>query len=96
MDGLPLPMPRPFVDAISPVMFGPNITGGITGFDYEKGSGKWVYGAFVTDSTHFGTSAAENYCIAKVSFQAQRASSIYGSDLTVQPASLRGLACIKF
>ena len=83
------------ISALQPPFGRPNISGGITGFDYEKGSGKWVYGAFVTDSTHFGTSVGENYSIAKVSFQAQRASSIYGSDLTVQPASLRGLACIK-
>lgn len=74
----------------------PNITGGITGFDYEKGSGNWVYGAFVTDSTHFGTSVGENYCIAKVSFQAQRSSSIYGESSVVQPSALRVLACIKF
>lgn len=74
----------------------PNITGGITGFDYEKGSGKWVYGAFVTDSNHFGTSVGENYSIAKVSFQAQRASSIYGESSIVQPSALRALTCIKF
>ena len=73
----------------------PNISGGITGFDYEKGSGKWVYGAFVTDSNHFGTSVGENYSIAKVSFQAQRSSSIYGESSTVQPSSLQALPCIK-
>lgn len=82
--------------ATSPVMLGvpPNITGGITGFDYDESS-TWVYGAFETDSLHFGTSIGEKMEIARVSFQAQRSSSIYGSSSTVQPSTLLALVCIK-
>lgn len=72
----------------------PNITGGITCFDYDESS-TWVYGAFETDSLHFGTSIGENMEIARVSFQAQRSSSIYGSSSTVQPSTLLALVCIK-
>ena len=80
-----------------PMMFGdsPNITGGITGFDYGDGSA-WVYGAFSTDSVHAGSSTGYTTNVARVSFQAQRASSIYGESSIVQPSALRALTCIKF
>ena len=73
----------------------PNITGGITGFDYGNGSA-WVYGAFSTDSVHAGSSTGSTTNVARVSFQAQRASSIYGESSIVQPSALRALTCIKF
>lgn len=73
----------------------PNVTGGITGFNYEKGSGGWVYGAFSTESFHTGSSTGTAKDVARVSFQAQRSSSLYGGSSTVQPSSLRALPCIK-
>ena len=73
---------------------GPNITGGITGFDYGDGSA-WVYGAFSTDSVHAGSSTGYTTNVARVSFQAQRSSSLYGGSNGVQPSAIRVLSCIK-
>ena len=72
----------------------PNITGGITGFDYGDGSA-WVYGAFSTDSVHAGSSTGYTTNVARVSFQAQRSSSLYGGSNGVQPSAIRVLSCIK-
>ena len=96
MDGLPLPMPRPFVDAISPVLFGvkPNITGTFTHNGLEANNLETT-GAFY----HAGQGAhgeGSGYPGATIGFNSNLKNSIYSDVInTVQPPSLVTLACIK-
>ena len=76
-----------------PVMFGPNITGTVTGLDY--GSGGWIGGAFNALKLYPGTTISSESCVSQSSFMASRSSSVYGNALTVQPPSLRFIPCIK-
>ena len=74
-------------------MFGPNITGTVTGLDY--GSGGWTGGAFNVLKLYPGTTISSESCASQSSFMASRSSSVYGNALTVQPPSLRLIPCIK-
>lgn len=78
---------------VLPVMFGPNITGTVTGLDY--GSGGWTGGAFNVLKLYPGTTISSESCASQSSFMASRSSSVYGNALTVQPPSLRLIPCIK-
>lgn len=84
-------------------MFGPNIIGSVC---YEKngyGTGKNVYtqtGPFSVSVNEKGAAesggnagAGSN---AQIDFDASRSNPIYGVAATVQPLSVRFLACIKF
>lgn len=76
-----------------PVMFGPNITGTVTGLDY--GSGGWTSGAFNVLKLYPGTTISSESCAGQSSFMASRSSSVYGSSTTVQPSSGRSMILIK-
>lgn len=78
---------------IDPVMFGPNITGTVTGLDY--GSGGWTGGAFNVLKLYPGTTISSESCAGRSSFMASRSSSVYGKSSTVQPSALRLIPCIK-
>ena len=92
IDELPLPTPRPFVDAISPMMFGPNISGGASSALLSSST---VTGCFQKGNSpqpsHEGGSNANR----ELTFDASSVSVIYGNGMTVQPASLELLACIR-
>lgn len=80
-------------------MFGPNISG----------EGDWVYGGYaskgkftgamyhVSLQNSCGATGGEDYYLGKpgIGIDASRSSSIYKASSTVQPASVRLLACIK-
>lgn len=84
---------------IEPLMFGPNISG----------EGDWVYGGYaskgkftgamyhVSLQNSCGATGGEDYYLGKpgIGIDASRSSSIYKASSTVQPASVRLLACIK-
>ena len=80
-----------------PVMFGPNITGywGARGPE----STAVVYGGALSNednsSDNFGYGHQNGSPSAKLTLDASRSSSIYGSASTVQPESTRLIPCIK-
>ena len=85
-----MPTPKPFVDAIAPVMFGPNITGRFHGVD------DIATGAFFFPNQERGSvRGGEDVWIHNVEIDASRVSSVYGNAETVQPQAVRFLACIK-
>jgi hypothetical protein len=79
-------------------MFGlPNISGyfqeyGVELNRYDQPTGPFTYGSEL-GTWVVGQGAGGHH---DVYFNAQMASSIYGTSLVVQPASSRFLACIKF
>ena len=83
--------------SIWPVMFGPNITGywGARGPE----SMAVVYGGALSNednsSDNFGYGHQNGSPSAKLTLDASRSSSIYGSASTVQPESTRLIPCIK-
>lgn len=83
--------------SISPVMFGPNIIGEFQEYGlylqyYDEPTGAFSYGDELGTWID-GQNAGGHH---DVFFNAQSVSAIYGASSVVQPASLRGLACIKF
>ena len=100
-DEYPTPaLPRPFTSHdVEPVMFGPNISG----------EGDWVFGGYASTGTFTGSmyhvslqnlpgaTGGNDYYNGKpgIGIDASRSSSIYKASSTVQPASVRLLACIK-
>ena len=84
---------------IEPLMFGPNISG----------EGDWVFGGYASTGTFTGSmyhvslqnlpgaTGGNDYYNGKpgIGIDASRSSSIYKASSTVQPASVRLLACIK-
>lgn len=87
-----------------PMMFGPNITGnslrfGISYYITEPDTGA-LFMEQDNSATHTSRDASTDHALhnAKLrpSFDASLSSGIYKSGSTVQPASLLGLACIKF
>ena len=92
---MPLPTPRQFVDAIPPVMFGPNIIGHASSFaSWEGGEFDGVLIKYDGGNANIagGNGAAIN---ATVGFDAHKGNSSFGASETVQPPALLGLACIK-
>ena len=83
---------------IPPVMFGlPNITGTACSSGGSWGSGSKFSGAlYVTNGDLIDSGQEGGRNAAQINFDASRSSSIYSASNTVQPASLRYLACIKF
>ena len=75
-------------------MFGPNIIGTSQG---EFGVMNVEYTGALTKSeatfNHGDRNTGND--VSTPSFDASRSSSLYGASITVQPSSLRGLACIK-
>ena len=98
-DEYPTPaLPRPFTSHdVDPLMFGPNITGywGARGPE----STAVVYGGALSNednsSDNFGYGHQNGSPSAKLTLDASRSSSIYGSASTVQPESTRLIPCIK-
>lgn len=94
-----MPTPRQFVDAIPPVMFGPNISGVDNPYGIEILDGYSVLsGAFFSDSGNLQTMARGHSTgsqVGRITFDASRSAGIYGAATTVQPASVRVLACVK-
>ena len=83
-----------------PVMFGPNITGAIAstnalgvgnGDPSQSGALSMVY----VDQWWSGFGEAAGKYLRSISFDASGSSATYGASATVQPKSLRALACIK-
>ena len=77
-----------------PVMFGPNITGetdttGTTCFRNPAG-------AFYNTLTTLITANTNERSGVDINMNAQLSNSIFGGSDTVQPSSLRSLACIKY
>lgn len=72
----------------------PNITGYLTGLDYDS-TDKWTGGAFSVRSKHAGSSYGSTQCVAILDFSGSSSSSVYGRSSIVQPPSLRLLPCIK-
>lgn len=66
----------------------PNITGAVTA-SWVRGTGAFK------DAENGNCSDGELNGPAKIDFSASRASNLYGSSSTVQPASIRSLLCIK-
>lgn len=87
------------ISTVSPLMFGPNITGEIDGkngflFSWWKGS---MSGAFSCETANPMTSTGEGGAVSvtKISFSSHDSQSMYGVSSTVQPAALRVFPCIK-
>lgn len=81
----------------TPLMFGPNITGG-HGNMSPKGN-NWASGAFSADELgqSAGGYSADYEHVIVVGFSANRSSLVYRDDgETVQPKSVRLIPCIKF
>lgn len=85
------------------MMFGPNITGnslrfGISYYMTEPDTGA-LFMEQDNSATHTSRDASTDHALHNVklrpSFDASLSSGIYKAGSTVQPASMRGLACIK-
>lgn len=77
-------------------MFGPNITGTAKGDEFPTQELVNLDGAFYKAGVSGDTYTGGGHGSAIIGFDASLVSSVYGADTTVQPASLRGLVCIKF
>ena len=77
-----------------PLMFGPNIIGTVPSGMFKSASAP--SGCFTRETTPQGHFDGGSYDGRQLDMNASLVSSIYGDVSTVQPASLRGLACIKF
>ena len=87
---------NPLLPSISPVMFGPNITGGTVDMLFWDYSGA-MSGCFYQKSTkhnHCGDTGSSYF--NQLGLDASRSSGLYGDSSTVQPSALRLLPCIKF
>lgn len=72
----------------------PNITGN-AGFGDANLGNTGIAGAFYVGSNSYCITGYQKGTTKPISFDASRCSSVYGPSLTVQPSSLRSLACIK-
>ena len=86
--------------SISPVMFGPNITGAVeetfltdlaSAPGWSDGAMFWTTAQIINRNTNQG----EDSWGKRLNVDASRSSDLYGSSDVVQPASLRALPCIK-
>ena len=76
----------------SPVMFGPNISGEIVSANVNQVSEN---GPFFLEDAINGPSGGDTSNNLMVCIDASRTNSCYGAATTVQPASVRVLACVK-
>ena len=72
----------------------PNITGN-DGFGDANLASTGISGAFFVGSNLYCITGYQKGTTKPISFDVSRCSSVYGPSLTVQPSSLRSLACIK-